>query len=239
MSRTSASVWGLRLEVELALRATVGRLIEHKTWIVLLVGVGVSSVMALVEREQGSFGAADRVLSGTTFGAVLPLFAYLASESAIARRRLSTELLPIVRHGGSSVFAALGVLIALTSTLALGGALLGASAATVARGLSDESWIRDSLASAWVGGLGGAVYATCFLFASTFGKRGGGRVVFLGLDCALGLTSGPLALPWPRSHLRSLVGGEPPLGWSQSSSLLALLLILLLTAGFALRRTRL
>lgn len=226
------------LDLRLAFRGAVGRLIEPETWVLFPIGVTASVIMALVEREQSRLGAADRALSGAALGVALPLLAYWVSERMLAKRRLAQHLLPIVRHGGRPASAAFGLVLALTSTLALGGAALGGITAATAHGFRDGPWIIDSLTSAWVGSLGGMVYATCFLSASSFGKRGGGRLVFLALDGVLGLSNGVLAIPWPRTHIRSLLGGEPPLGLSQSVSLLILLLVLLMGVALALRRAR-
>lgn len=221
-----------------AARAGLERLREHKTWIALITGLTLSVIVALLERRQGQLGASDRALSGVAFGAVLPILAYLASDSLLARQRLSASLSAVVRHGASPASAAFGQWVALVLVMAAAGAALGASTCIATRAYTGTPWLYDLLTSTWIGGLGGMTYATCFYFSSSFGRRGGGRKAFLALDLVLGVSSGVASLPWPRSHLRNLIGGMPPIGWSQGASALALLAILALTLGLALRRAR-
>jgi len=71
---------------------------------------------------------------------------------------------------------------------------------------------------AWIGALAGAAYVAWFGVGSLFGKRGGGRSVALVLDAVLGSTSTVAALPWPRAHVRSLLGGELAHGLPQWKS---------------------
>ena len=53
------------------------------------------------------------------------------------------------------------------------------------------------------------MYALYFGAASLLGKRGGGRKWALIIDFVLGAGSSALAAPWPRGHVRNLLGGEP------------------------------
>jgi len=221
----------------LAARAALERFLEAKTWLALPVGIVGCVLVALLERRHG-VGAADRALSGAAFGLSLPILAYLVTDSSLSRRRLSTNLSSIVRHGGSPSAAASGTLASVLLFSTSTGALLGALTTFVARAGTDGAWLRDVGASAWIGILGGAAYASAFVFASSFGKRGGGRQLLFALDFLFGISSSALALPWPRSHIRNLIGGTPPLELSQPASAAALVLIAGLTAIFAVRRAR-
>jgi hypothetical protein len=57
------------------------------------------------------------------------------------------------------------------------------------------------------------------------------------LDWILGTGASLLALPWPRAHIKNLLGGEPLLGLPQWSATLALLVIGLFCGSAALLRT--
>jgi hypothetical protein len=87
---------------------------------------------------------------------------------------------------------------------------------------SDGKAIADAFTSGWIGALGGAVYAVWFSLGSLFGKAGNGRSVALALDWVLGSATSAIAVPWPRAHLRSLLGGELVLGLPEYQSTVAL-----------------
>jgi hypothetical protein len=156
---------------------------------------------------------------------------------ATAARRLEEAVHELARHGANRRSAALGMLLAPTASVALGTALLALVAVLLTRWPSDPRLGSDLLASGWVGLLGGAAYALWFAFGSTFGRSGGGRGVLLVLDWIFGAGASLLALPWPRSHIRNLLGAEPVLGMPQWSATLALALLGLFCGGAALLRT--
>jgi hypothetical protein len=110
--------------------------------------------------------------------------------------------------------------------------------ALVAHGAADPPVARDALISGYVGGLGGATYASWFSLGAGFGRRGGGRLVALLVDWLFGVSGGTLALFAPRAHLRSLLGGAPPLDWSQRWSVAALAVLALACAIGAVGRAR-
>jgi hypothetical protein len=76
----------------------------------------------------------------------------------------------------------------------------------------DAATLSDALTTAWIGALGGAAYAVFLSFGSLFGRAGGGRLLGLVVDFTIGAGSSAGAAPWPRAHVRSLIGGELVLG---------------------------
>ena len=87
-------------------------------------------------------------------------------------------------------------------------------------------------------GLGGAAYAAFFAAGSSFGKRGGGRLVALVVDVALGGGHGAAALVVPRGHVRSLLGGEAVMAMPGRGSALALVVMVGVFTALAVGRTR-
>jgi len=82
---------------------------------------------------------------------------------------------------------------------------------------------------------GGVAYVSLFSLGSCLGARG--RFVFLVADWLLGSGSSLLAAPWPRAHLRNLLGLEPVAGMSQGASTVALLILCVAFTGITLWRT--
>jgi hypothetical protein len=98
--------------------------------------------------------------------------------------------------------------------------------------------VGDALASAYAAALGGAAYAAWFALGATLGRRGGGRTVLLVVDWVVGFGQGAMAIVPPRAHLRNLLGGAAPMGWSGHASAAALVMIALVCVVVALLRTR-
>jgi hypothetical protein len=192
---------------------------------------------ALLERRVASLGAADRALSGIVFGIVIPLLAWGAIARATAARRLEDSVRELARHGADRRWSSAGLLLAPTAAVALLTALLAAFAVLLTRWPADPRLAPDLMTSSWVGLLAGAAYAGWFALGSTLGRSGGGRGVLLVLDWILGTGASLLALPWPRAHIKNLLGGEPLLGLPQWSATLALLVIGLFCGSAALLRT--
>jgi hypothetical protein len=69
----------------------------------------------------------------------------------------------------------------------------------------------------WVGGLAGGSYGAWLAFASQLGTRGRCGTLLL-FDLILGSSLGAWALPFPRGHVRNLLGGAPPLELAQATS---------------------
>lgn len=183
--------------------------------------------------------AVDHVLGGLVFGVALPLLAYAAVGVASGDRRLSEAVRPFARHGGSRHEAVLGMVVAAGVRLAAIGASLAAVAVLFASRRLDGAAVSDAVTSAWIGALGGAVYVAWFSFGALFGKGGKGRAFALGIDWVLGSTATAIAVPWPRAHLRSLLGGELVVGlpeWQSTVVLYALAVVYLLLMALRVAR---
>lgn len=191
---------------------------------------------ALLERRAGP-GAADRALQGAAFGLVLPLLTYAAMERAMRQRRCDAAALELARHGADRRLCVLGLLAAAAAISAAAGGVIGLLAVAGARASADRAFAGDLVAAGWIGALGGAAYAAWFGLGSLLGRRGGGRLLALGLDWVLGAGVGVAALPWPRAHVRNLLGLEPLLGMPQWSASLVLGAIVVVGAGACASRT--
>jgi hypothetical protein len=190
----------------------------------------VCAALALGARVHGYAHAADPLLIGVFGGYALPLLAYALVGAMLGSRSLAAAGAPLTAFGASAArVAAISVLVAVVAT-AVACAVIAAGVALLAHGPGDPPVGRDALASAYAGALGGAAYASWLTVGATFGKRGGGRTVFLVVDWVLGGVDG-LSLPLPRGHLRNLLGGAAPLDWSQRASSVALAI---LAVGYAL-----
>jgi len=192
--------------------------------------------VALMGWADAGAGAAatDRTLTGATFGIAIPLGALALLGRVAPGVRLDESVLPLSRRGADRRGAALGLLAAVSLVAAIIGTILALVAVLATRGPTDPRFASDLVASAWIGGLGGAIYAWWLGFGASFGARGGGRWALLLLDATLGMGTGALALPWPRAHLRNLLGAEAVLGlpqWAAAPWLGALLLLCALGAA--------
>lgn len=190
---------------------------------------------ALLERRSDLGAAADHVLTGATFGLVVPLLAYAWLRRVCAGARLGDSVQELGRFGASRRSLALGVMLANLPLLALAAASLGVVAG-LATGANWGAGVQEALTSAWIGLLAGAAYTSWFALGSTFGSRGGGRGWFLILDWLLGPSAVAIALPLPRAHVQNLLGGSPVLDLPQWAASLALALLTLLFGGLALLR---
>ena len=118
-------------------------------------------------------------------------------------------------------------------------ALLSALAVLVAS-VGEVAEIRmDALTSGWIGALGGAAYVAWFSLGSMWGKAGRGRLFLLAVDWVLGATTSAVAVPWPRAHLRSLLGGDLVVGlpaWQSSALLVVLACLYFLACVFRVAR---
>ncbi len=218
-------------------RMAASRLRSRTLAVLAFFGVVTVLVVALLERRTGSVLSADRTLAGIALGLALPFIAYGVVRVASGGQRLSQAVWPAARHGQSRRSVALGLLFTTTLLNTLLGAFLAAVSVMCVRFPADPLLVSDMLNSAWIGGLGGAVYTALFLCGATLGRLGGGAFIFLGLDFALGTGTGLVAAIWPRSHIRNLLGAAPPLELPQYASSLFLLASFLLMVTFATRRT--
>jgi len=199
------------------------RLAQRATLVAAALAFSFDLGVALLERARGALGAADRALSGGAFGVALPLFCYFLVGRACNGTSLREALVPLTRHGLDRRASTLG--------LSLPPALLGAGFAAlsslvvvlVTRGLSDPNVARDALTSIWIGIVSGAAYVAVLVGASAYGRRGQGRWWLLAADFLLGGGDSFLAFPWPKGHIRNLLGGTAVLELSQLAALVALL----------------
>ena len=190
--------------------------------LVLLLSAGAAFVIGVLERRSDARSAPDDILSGVVFGIALPLLAYLVSERACDGNRLERSVDGVARYGSNRRAALLGVLFASALCTALAGALVTIAALLGAHAWHSSSLGADLRASVGIALIAGVVYALYFGAASMLGKRGTGRKWALIVDFVLGAGSSALAAPWPRAHLRNLLGGEPAVDLSQVSAWLAL-----------------
>jgi hypothetical protein len=199
--------------------------------LVLVISALVVYAAAVLERRSNAATAPDDVLSGVAFGIALPVLAYLVSERVCDGQRLERSVDSVARYGADRRHAVLGLLLANALATALGGACLALIAVFGAHTLSDASLAFDLRSSVGIALVSGFAYALCFGAASLLGKRGGGRKWALIADFVCGSGVSGFAAPWPRSHVRNLLGGTPALDLSQASAWLALIAIGLACLG--------
>jgi hypothetical protein len=201
----------------------------------LALGLAIVAVggMAGLERRLSAAHAADHAIGGAALGLALPLLACVALRQVTNGTRIDLALWDLARWGGRRRAGAVGLLTATGLWLGLGGAVLACTAVLIGRGTNDPALTRDLVASAWIGAVGGFAYTGLFGLASSVGSRGGGRALALLADWGLGSGSAMLAVPWPRGHLRNLIGMEPVLQMSQAAAWLALVVVAVTAAGAA------
>jgi hypothetical protein len=216
---------------------SVARLRRPAATIAPMVALVFVLVAALLHRRVAPARAADHALVAAVFGLALPLLAYVTLTQLTSGARLEAALVPVARHGGNRRLSVAGVVLTASVWLAALGGVLAAVAVLCARGPSDPKLMSDLLSSTWLGALGGACYAAWFSLGSMLGKAGGGRLALLLLDWLLGAGSTALAAPWPRGHLRNLLGSEPVLHMPQWSALAVIVLLTISCATWAVMRT--
>ncbi len=219
-------------------RVAAFRLWRRASLVALLLAAGLVAVAALLERQSAALDAADHTLVGAVFGVAVPVLGYLVVECSADGRRLDASLDELARHGANRRAAALGLLWVCAALMAAAGAALAMLGVAVARGLSDGALSADLQASAWIGAVAGIAYTAWFALGSAFGRRGGGRFWALCLDWVLGSTTTLVAAPWPRGHIRNLLGAAPVLALAQWQGGLALALLTLGYLGLSLWRIR-
>lgn len=188
----------------------------------LLLGAAVLEAQN-ISGESATRAAQADLLQGVTFGLLLPLSCFALGA------RLDTGLDALmhaiwVRHGAERRSFALGRLafpMALTGGIALIGGCLALALSNAASapaldlpiGLGTSGVVLLAVAA-----LGAVSYVTCFGLAQMLAGAWG-RALFLLVDWLLGSGVGAAAVPWPRAHLRSLLGGEPVLHLSALGSM--------------------
>lgn len=224
--------------IELA-RLPISRLARTpRSWFVLGVWWVLGLWVAFVARGQGSAHGADRALLDAYAVLVLPVLSYVAVGATLGARSMGTAVAPLVAFGASPWRAAAAAIAvaALTSACLTGG--LAAVIAAVAHGAADAPRLKDAIASAYAGGLGGVAYACWFALGASLGRRGGGRTLLLFVDWAAGESEGATAVLSPRGHVRNLLGGSPPLGLTERTSAFWLVVIAAVCAAGAARLAR-
>ena len=104
----------------------------------------------------------------------------------MASRSLRASTGGLVAFGAAPFRAAMATLAVVIVIGAASSAAIGAAVAFVAHGVSNPPRVRDALTSAYAGALGGSAYAAWFSLGASFGRRGGGRSLFLVGDWILG-----------------------------------------------------
>jgi hypothetical protein len=220
-------------------RPSIARIVHRPgAWIAIGAWGTLACAVGAVARRQGYVHGADHVLVDIVGALALPLLAFAVVRAVLGSGSLRVSTAPAVAFGGHPARAAAATIAVAAVTCAVAGSLVAAAVALLAHGVSDPPPLRDAAASAFAGGLGGLAYATWFSLGATFGRRGGGRAVFLLADWILGATGGAGALVTPRAHLRNLLGGAPPMDLSQRASVAALLALALVCTLVAVRRSR-
>jgi hypothetical protein len=214
------------------LRRTPRAWVTIGAWTVLAVGFAVAA------RSQDASHGADHTLVGAFGALVVPLLCYAMAGGALGAKSLSAAGAPAVAFGATPPRAAAVTVAVVVAASAAACAVLGAAVAIVAHGSADPPFARDAITSAYAGALGGAAYASLFALGSTFGRRGGGRTIALVADWLLGANATAVALVTPRAHLRNLLGGTPPAAIGERASAVVLVLLVVLLATLAVRRTR-
>lgn len=203
---------------------------------VLLAAGALCAAVAGAGPERGS-AAADRALEAAAFGVTFPLLAFLAAEVSASNARLDRAARGLTRHGLSARLAGAGLALALGAALVAAALLVTACSLFGAYAMTDSRLWNDLARTIPIATLAGSAYAAWYWLASSFGAKGGGRKWFLISDWVFGTTSGWLSLPFPRGHVRNLLGGAPVLELGQSASFGVLLLGTALAVGVGLTRS--
>jgi len=199
------------------------RLRQHATIVAAVLSFAFVLGVALLERAQGAVGAADRALTGGVFGVGLPLVCYFLVGRACAGTSLPQALLPLARHGLDRGALTLGLALPPALLAAGFGGLSSLLVVLVTRGPGDPRLLADAWTSLTIGVVSGPAYVGALLGASALGRRGQGRTWLLAADFLLGAGDSFLAFPWPKGHIRNLLGGSAVLELSQLGALVALL----------------
>ena len=205
----------------------------------LVIGAGMIEGQSIVA-EAAARSMETVLVQGVTFGLLLPLLCFALDI------RLDNSLATLmgalwVRHGAERRAFALGRL-ALPTALTSGVVLCGGSLALALTSASSAAALDlpMGLGTSWLSVLaaallGAASYVAGLSWAQLVGGAWG-RALFLLADWLLGAGAGAAALPWPRAHLRALLGGESVLGLGSAISGVWLALIALSYLFFYLRR---
>jgi hypothetical protein len=209
-----------------------------RTLLALAGAIALAGVCAALERPRSVLAAADRALGGAACGLLLPLGVYLLVDVVCSGRRLDEALRAATRRGAHGRASGLGALAVVAAVSAAFACLLALISVLLARGPADPKWATDAAQSMPVAALGSLAYVGLFAMGSELGRRGQGRAVLLAADWLFGSGASVLALPWPRGHLRNLLGLEPVLDMTQPFASVMLLGLSAIFVGVALWRVR-
>lgn len=198
------------------------RLAQRSTRVALGLGLLFELGVALLERAEGRSGAADRALTGGAFGVALPLVCYFLVGQITTGKSLREALVPLSRHGLDRQSLSFGLAVPAALVAAGFAALSSVLVVLLTRGLNDPALPGDLFTSFWIGLVAGPAYTAAFVGASAYGRRGQGRGWLLAADFLLGAGSSILAFPWPKGHVRNLLGGAAVLELSWFGALVAL-----------------
>ncbi len=213
------------------------RLVCRRGAVALLAAALCVVVGAWMERGRPLPVASAEVLRGITLGLVLPVFVYSVVARVSSTGALGSAVGPLARAGLSRRSLLLSVSLVVEALAAAAGAALALLAFWAVSRPDGSSAGLGLAAVLLLGAAAGASYAALFCWGATIGTKGGGKTVILGLDWVLGMSSSAWALPWPRAHLRNLLGGEAVLGLPSWASVVALILLIFVANGWTAART--
>jgi hypothetical protein len=211
---------------------------SRPTWVATAGLSALALGAAWIQQHRTSIHGADRALDFYATLA-LPLVVYALVAAGIGSAGLASSGRPLVRLGAppARVARATVVVTMLTSAIVCG--VLGAFVAGMAHGAEDPPRTLDVLHTFAFGALAGGAYAAYFLLGAALVAGFWGRALFLAVDWIVGSGVGLGAAFMPRSHLRNLLGGEPPFEFLPWESLAALTAIAVVCATLAVRRAAL
>lgn len=220
-------------------RLPLARLVRTpRVWLGVGAWCALALILAVTARHAGSAHGADHVLLDGYASFALPLLAFAVVGGALGARSIGASTASMVAFGASPFRAAAAGVLVGGAACAATGALLAAGVAAIAHGSADPPALRDALASAYAGGLGGLGYASWFALGAGFGRRGGGRVALLLVDFVVSGDDGVLGLVTPRAHVRSLLGGPLVMDLPGRASAAALVAMAVVYGLLAVRRAR-
>jgi hypothetical protein len=203
--------------------------VRRQLVLLALLASSVAFALSVVEREAQPLGAVDRALDAT-FHWIVPLVCFAVAGVGGGRHRLTDTVWGAARFGLPRRALILGLVAAMGAVAAVVNVLV-AELVVVTSMSGPEAWGSDLWACFWIAVLGSAAYLGWFAVAAQIFRSSVGRWLVLGLDFFLGGGTGAVAVPWPRAHLHSLVGGAPVMDWSQTASSSWLLATVVLAMG--------
>lgn len=213
-------------------RLAVRDLVTRRSAVVVIGAACIVALASLVERRAAPGFALDRALLGPCFGLFVPLCCFVLTRATFPNG-IEAALGHVARFGVDRRRALVGRAGVLLGVEAI--AALPLSLAALAMTGPTSSWSQEIATLLWVAPLAGLAHGALLMLGATFGRFG--ALCLLVSDWLLGSSTGSLALPFPRAHIRNLLGGEAVLGFGQWASALALILLCCACCVWAARRT--